>query len=243
MTLFRERQGRLGSLQPAARASTTVTVWRIDLADPRWDLTAATSVLSEGERARAARGVPDVRRRRTRLRASLRHVLGSTLGLPAGAVPLAVDDGRPYLVGSAAHPDLRFSCSAAEDLGLIAVAEGVGLGIDVERHDDAEALQAFDEGWLTAAEVRALNLLPAADRLTAVTRCWTQKEAVLKGEGVGLRRAPGSISTPVSAEGRSEGWALLPVPVPAGFVASVAVRTAGSPPAVHSTEFVPGAAR
>jgi 4'-phosphopantetheinyl transferase len=243
MTLVRERQGSRGRSQESARRGMPVTVWQIDLADPAWNLSAAASVLSEAERARAALGVPDVRRRRTLLRAALRHVLGHELGLPAGAVPIAVDDGRPYLIGSGAHPDLEFSCSASGDVGLIALADGARLGIDVERHCDEQALLASDEGWLTGAERRALTELPATDRLAAITRCWTQKEAVLKAYGVGLRRAPATIDTPLSPHGRSEGWLLTPVPVPTGYVASLAVRTSHSLPAVPVIELRPGASR
>jgi 4'-phosphopantetheinyl transferase len=245
MTLVHERRGspRREPLRFPAPAGTSVTVWRVDLSDPRWDLAVASSVLNGDERARAARGVPSVRRRRILLRAALRRVLGDVLGVRPGAVPLTVDGGRPYLIGPPAHPAIEFSCSASEDVGLIALADGAPLGVDVQRHRDEDALQAVDEGWLTAAERHALAGLPNADRLWAITRCWTQKEAVLKGSGVGLRREPATIDTPVSAEGRSEGWSLTAVPVPAGFVASVAVQTAGSLPVVHVTPLIPGAAR
>ncbi|WP_209305554.1 4'-phosphopantetheinyl transferase superfamily protein, partial [Blastococcus sp. CT_GayMR20] len=195
------------------------------------------------ERARAARALPAVGRRRTLLRAALRHVLGGALGVPARDVPIAVDDGRPYLVGPAGHPDLRFSCSASEGIGLIALADSALLGIDVERHRDEHALEAFADGWLTATEVRTVAGLPTADRLRAVTRCWTQKEAVLKACGVGLRRDPGTVETPVSVTGRSGEWTLAPVAVPEGFVASLAVRTTSPLPAVPVIELHPGALR
>ena len=76
-----------------------------------------------------------------------------------------------------------------------------------------------------------------AERLVAVTRCWTQKEAVLKGIGVGLRRPPGSVDTPVRASGRVGDWSLVPVAVPRGCVATLALR-APHPPADVPTELL-----
>ncbi|WP_308123275.1 4'-phosphopantetheinyl transferase family protein [Modestobacter marinus] len=204
-------------------------VWRVDLADPAWDVERESRLLAPAERARADLGVPAVRTRRVLVRSALRRVLGGVLDLPAGRVPLESVDGRPVVAGAA---DLHVSCSASGDVGLVAVSAGVPVGVDVQRHDPGEACRAFAEDWLSTEERTALAALPAGERLVAVTRCWTQKEAVLKGIGVGLRRPPGSVDTPVRASGRVGDWVLAPVAVPRGCVASVAVRTARSPAGV-----------
>jgi 4'-phosphopantetheinyl transferase len=199
-------------------------VWRLDLADTAWDVAAEAEILSRAERDRAARGVPDVQRRRILLRAALRRLLGGLLELPAHRVPITVVDGRPRLAAEAGSPRLDVSCSASANVGLIALAWGVPVGVDVQRHDEEEALRSFGEGWLTTAEQTALRRLPRQDRLAAVTRCWTQKEAVLKGLGVGLRRSPATVGTPVADAGRCGDWSLSAVGVPPGYVASLAVR-------------------
>jgi 4'-phosphopantetheinyl transferase len=57
----------------------------------------------------------------------------------------------------------------------------------------------------------------------AMTRAWTQKEAVLKARGSGL----GDLADVATAIGRPDGvvsgWTLQDVPVPAGWVASLAL--------------------
>ena len=218
-------------------------VWCLDLADPDWDLAAAAALLDGAETARALRGAPGVRRRRVLLRAGLRLVLGRLIDVPPGRVPIAADDGRPHLAGAAARRGIQVSCSASEGIGLLAVAWGTPVGIDVQRHRDAEARAALDEDWLAPTELRALGGLPPADRWPAVTRCWTQKEAVLKGSGVGLRRWPATVLTPVAGRGRSGDWWLAPVPVPAGWVASLAVRSPVPVSEVAVTALTPGALR
>jgi phosphopantetheinyl transferase len=200
-----------------------VAVWRIDLSDERYLESVARTHLVERERRRAETATASVGRRRILLRAGLRSSLAALLDVAPADVPLADIDGRPVVVGT--H-DLHLSCSASGRVGLITVVRGRAVGIDVERHDAGDAQQeALAEGWLSAVEQRLLERLPRRDRPLAVTRCWTQKEAVLKGMGVGLRRSPRTVVTPVSPTGRIEGWAVRPVPVAPGHAASVAVRT------------------
>jgi 4'-phosphopantetheinyl transferase len=190
----------------------------LDLTDPGWDLAGAAADLTEAERARADRGVPSVRRRRLLVRSGLRRVLGRLLDVTPRDVPLQTVDGRPTLPGSG----LGLSCSASGDVALVAVAAGATIGVDVQHHRDEEAADAAAEGWLAPAEQARLAVLPGPDRLHAVTRCWTQKEAVLKAAGTGLRRSPAGVVTPVADTGRVGQWWLVPVAVPGGYVASLA---------------------
>jgi 4'-phosphopantetheinyl transferase len=212
-----------------ARAGTSraerPTLWirRIDLGDVRDVDSVAASHLTVAENRRSDQGVPAVRSRRVLLRAGLRQFLGELLGVPPARVPVLEDGGRPYLPGALGQ--LRISCSAGGRIGLVAVAPGRPVGVDVEVLDVDGARAAFSEGWLCPAEERLLRQLAPSRRPEAVTRCWTQKEAVLKGLGLGLHRHPRTVRTPVSASGRTEGWRIVPVPVDTGHVASAAVGT------------------
>jgi 4'-phosphopantetheinyl transferase len=198
-------------------AGTRITL--VDLTDDA-ALPSAEAWLTPDERARARRGTPAVHRRRVLLRSALRAALGAELGLAPDRVPLAVTPlGRPVV---AAPGDLDVSCSASDGLGVVAVGRG-RIGIDVETVAPWSA-GVLDEGWLDAGEQRALTRLPDGDRALAATRCWTQKEAVLKARGTGLR---GDLAATVTVVGRTDGavagWHVHDVPVPHGWVASLAV--------------------
>jgi 4'-phosphopantetheinyl transferase len=191
----------------------------VDLTDDA-ALPEAETWLTPDELARARRGTPAVHRRRVLLRAALRVALGNELGLPPDLVPLATTPlGRPVV---ATPGDLDASCSASGALGIVAVGRR-RIGIDVEAVAPWSAA-VLDEGWLAAEERRALLRLPEAARAVAVTRCWTQKEAVLKAVGSGLR---GDLAATVTEVGRTDGevagWQVHDVPVPHGWVASLAV--------------------
>jgi 4'-phosphopantetheinyl transferase len=216
-----------------------ITLRVLDLTDPGWDLAVAAAELTESERARADRGVPSVRRRRLLVRSGLRRVLGRLLEVAPRDVPLQTVGGRPTLPGSG----LGLSCSASEGVALVAVAAGGTVGVDVQRHRDGEAADAAAESWLAPAERARLAVLPGPDRHRAVTRCWTQKEAVLKAEGTGLRRPPADVVTPVADTGRVGPWWLAPVAVPGEYVASLACDVPLGPAPLDVVRLTPGGPR
>jgi phosphopantetheinyl transferase len=199
-----------------------VLVRVLDLALDETELARAAATLTPAELRRAGRGKPQVHRRRVALRAALRAVLAAELGIPPHAVPLATTPhGRPYPAGV---PWLDVSCSDDGDLGVVAVGRGCRLGVDLERIE-AWSSDVLDEGWLSAGEQRALLALPPAARAEAVTRSWTQKEAVLKARGTGLGEHPATVVTQIgSRTAVVDGWEVTDVPVPDGWVASLAVR-------------------
>jgi 4'-phosphopantetheinyl transferase len=207
---------------PAPLPGVPVRLWRVDLAERGPVDRLALDFLPAGEQWRAHRGTEQVRRRRVLLRIALRQVLGQLLSVAPADVPLAEVAGRPTV--TAGDSDLSVSCSAAGQIGLVAVAEGMSVGVDLEPHANRRLADALDEGWLHPAEVDRLAALPRGRRALALTRCWTQKEAVLKGLGVGLARHPRTVRTPCADSGIVEGWTVAPVPVPDSHVAALAVR-------------------
>ena len=228
------------SARPDVTSAAAPVVLRVvDLADPRWDVAAEAGCLDDDERARAGRGTDAVRRRRVLVRACLRRVLGDLLGTGPADVPLRSDDGRPFLSGD----PLRFSCTASADLALVAVARRGLVGVDVQRHRPEEARDAAAEDWLSDVELARLRALGDEDRPTAVTRAWTQKEAVAKARGTGILRSPVDLVTPVADRGRVGGLFLAPVPVPSGYVASLATSVPPDPDAINPVALTPGGTR
>lgn len=94
--------------------------------------------------------------------------------------------GKPELTGLAASSRLRFNFSNTDGLGLLALAVGRELGVDVEPlrpiADGVEIASRF----FSAGEVRVLRALDAGVRDEAFLRCWTRKEAYIKAVGGGL---------------------------------------------------------
>jgi 4'-phosphopantetheinyl transferase len=171
--------------------------------------------------------------RRSAVRAALRELLGETLGLAPADVPLAERPGRPALDASAGRPDLDMNCSTSGDVGLVAVVRGGRIGIDVQRILDEDVATAWAEGWLADTERDRIAALPRHEQAAALTRAWAQKEAVLKGRGVGLRADLAATVTLPGESGRLAEWFLGPVPVPPGYVACIAYRPLNRPARVH----------
>jgi 4'-phosphopantetheinyl transferase len=162
----------------------TVEVWQAALAQPPELVGKLESMLSDDERERASRlaSAP----RWIVARAALRIVLAGHLGLHPSDVEFgAGPHGKPELVGSA----LRFNLSHSGDLALIALAEDVEVGIDVER--TSRRSKAVERA-LTDGERATLS---ETDRHTGLLRIWCRKEALAKALGGGLGWAPETFDT------------------------------------------------
>ncbi|MBF6025999.1 4'-phosphopantetheinyl transferase family protein [Lysobacter niastensis] len=112
--------------------------------------------------------------------------LGEALGIAADALPLVRDErGRPRFVGGLAGWDCNWSHSG--DGLVVALGEGVQLGIDLERlRPRARALELAAR-FFTPPELDWLHAAPsAAVRDHAFLRLWCAKEAVLKAHGQGI---------------------------------------------------------
>lgn len=147
------------------------------------------ALLSTDERAQAATyRIGADRRRFTIVRAVLRLVLAEAgLGPPECLTIVAGRYGKPEL----AHPAaVRFNVAHSGDVGLIAVARGREVGVDVEVPRARPDLSGVARRFFTPAEAAALAAITdPAGELAAFHRCWVRKEACIKATGLGLRIA------------------------------------------------------
>ena len=209
-----------------------VWVWRCPptMCDARGDL------LSEGERARAARFVFE----RDRLRfvaahAGLRLVLGGLLGIEASAIALVKDgNGKPRLAGK---PPVFFNLSHSHGLAAVAVSAHFEVGLDIEmlRPTDLSGVVSF----FSEHERAALAALPPEAHTSHALIAWTRKEAFVKATGLGLTvpldrfdvsigpDRPARLLRIADTPGEAACWQLAHLVPADGYVGTVAARSLG----------------
>ncbi|MFN8474511.1 MAG: 4'-phosphopantetheinyl transferase superfamily protein [Anaerolineae bacterium] len=223
-----------------------VHVWRIVLETTRELEPELRDALSADERARANRLVFDGHRARfVATRGWLRSLLGRYLGIDARDVSFTYgSNGKPMLAPAMAWR-LEFSVSHAEDLALVALSLEQPVGVDAEPVRTIPELAELAELVFAPTERAAWEALPAAERNIAFFETWTRKEAVLKGLGDGLSRAPRELEVgwrhdadvwrdPVAPHTQ---WRLTSFCPLAGNAACVAVQTVGLTAAPNTTFF------
>ncbi|MET7903983.1 4'-phosphopantetheinyl transferase superfamily protein [Streptomyces sp. NPDC005355] len=197
-------------------------IWLLSVSEftAAMDPGAPGKILDAGERERVAKFVrAEDRERYTAAHMGLRQLLGGYLDLIPADVPFTREacpgcggpHGRPAVPGTPLH----FNMSHAGDLVLFAFA-GTPVGADVENLQPASVVAQVAQS-LHPRERAELDALPEADRPAAFARCWTRKEAYLKGIGTGLSQDPAIAYVGTGTE---------PVPVGPWTMADIAVREA-----------------
>jgi len=208
-----------------------VALWWAPLAASDDELARMSTWLAPQEHARAARfGRESLRRRYIIGRASLRWVLGRSLGASPAAVPIVRGArGRPQLEGQSA---LDFNISHTEGVALIGITRDRRIGVDVEHSARIVRADGLSRKFLTPAEQATLAPLGESERQTRFLRYWTCKEAMSKATGDGLsapfRHLEVELAETIElvhgpAPYDPSRWRLHAVEAPAGFVATVAL--------------------
>lgn len=225
----------------AAPGGMTIDLWTWPLSPGDGEIERLGALLSEDERARAARFVFDRHRERFIVaRGRLRQILGGLVARPPEDLRFAYGDhGKPTLGGIHGAP--HFNLSHSEDIAALAVSD-LELGVDIE------AVRPLKEDvagrFFSAAEIAALAQLRESERLDGFYRCWTRKEAVIKALGTGLSLPLKSFDVSIGAAGarllRLEGmrdaprdWALANLDPAPGYAGAIACNTGGIRPAIR----------
>jgi 4'-phosphopantetheinyl transferase len=196
----------------------------------------ALSLLCADERQRAGRlRFARDRERFVAARAWLRTILGAELAVTPGALRFRYErDGKPALdaAGSRVGDGVAFNLSHAGDVVLVAVGRDCRIGVDVERVLEDLDTTSLEPHCLADDEIAALASLPAPERRQAFFRCWTRKEAYLKGIGTGLAGPLDQVSIVARATGepfvvrdaeRGAPWQVRDLPAPPGYAAALAI--------------------
>ncbi|WP_040422635.1 4'-phosphopantetheinyl transferase family protein [Actinopolymorpha alba] len=198
----------------------TTEVWMLSISQSSGSAVESdvrTKILDAGERERAAGFLmPEDQERYTAAHLALRMLLGAYLDVEPATVRFTREactccggpHGRPTVVGTPLH----FSMSRSGDLLLFAFA-GSPIGADVETVQPLPVVAEVSQS-LHPAERAELDALPEDCRSVGFARCWTRKEAYLKGIGTGLFQDPAYTYVGTGEQMVSVGpWTLADIPV------------------------------
>jgi 4'-phosphopantetheinyl transferase len=154
----------------------------------------------------------------------VRTEVAALLGRPVAEIRVTHDaSGRPCLEAPA--EDLFVSISHSGGFAAVAATPLGPVGVDIERVRPLDAC-ALAERWMSAADAGWVRDRPAEARDAAALWLWTQKEAIGKARGRGLRgggtRQAVSFEEPFSPAPR-----LRPVPGDPGLLAGASTALPG----------------
>jgi 4'-phosphopantetheinyl transferase len=162
-----------------------IHIWRIPVAAED-SLPQRLEALSPSEQARARSfQVQDARASFVTCRWALRQLLGTALGLAPGSLRFDFGSaGKPELEDAPAK--LFFNVSHSGAHGLIALSSADRVGVDIEEIRAIPEMKELSRRFFTPAESEAIHCQSRSNQTRAFFACWTRKEALLKGLGVGI---------------------------------------------------------
>lgn len=207
-----------------------VHVWWSRLDRPPMDRAELSSTLQVEEilDAQRQRQIFD-RRRKTVSRGLLRLLVASYLGdAPESFDFLRTDLGKPYLKAPAT---LRFSVSHSAFGLLMAFADNLPIGVDIEALDTIDNEHALLRRCFSAAETERIVKLPKEDRSLAIKTAWTRKEAIQKALAAGVFRGMSQVEVNLGQPARrlnEDGWTLQHLNPEPHYIGALATRGAVS---------------
>jgi len=194
--------------------------------------------LTQDERERADRFLDAKLRNRFVVgRGFVRTTLSRYLGIPPDTIVLALEEqGKPYLADPALDSRLRFNLTHTGGEALLAVAGHCRVGVDLERVRGNLAYREIARRFFSLREQEELFALPPGDHLEAFFRCWTRKEAYIKGCGTGFTQPadgfavslrpddPPALLEHMTSPGEPLRWRLADLRVPDGYRAALALE-------------------
>lgn len=207
-----------------------VHVWRAGVAGLEL-LRELEDVLSQDERARARRfHFPHDAARYVTGRSIARQLIAAYLDVDPAAIAFVPGaHGKPLLPE---HHALHVNWSHAGDLVAVAIADAE-VGVDVERTERIEDLDAVAERVFSTRELEEYRALEGDARRVAFFNGWTRKEAFIKATGEGMSRplkefavtlAPGTVRLETLRDDDPARWSLHAFAPAAGYAGAVAVR-------------------
>jgi 4'-phosphopantetheinyl transferase len=181
--------GAFGAIADAPQpADGEIHVWNVDLRGYNRISSELFAFLSEEEQARVERfHFLHDRETYSICRGALRHILGMYLGVKPEEVKFSQDaNGKPQLGELFSTVALQFNVSHSKGLGLIAVARGMNVGVDIEWVRPIPGAEGIAQAHFSTKERDCLARLSDSQFTEGFISCWTRKEAYIKALGGGL---------------------------------------------------------
>jgi 4'-phosphopantetheinyl transferase len=127
---------------------------------------------------------------------------------------------------------------------VLAVADGVEVGVDIEKIDADKPVSTMARLAFSQREQADLSALPILQQIQAFYHCWVRKEACMKASGRGFSLPGSSFNVPVCLKKlplqtlincNQSFWHVQDIDVPGNYYAAVAVAAdsvSPSPPAI-----------
>lgn len=168
-----------------------IHIWKVDLKRTGISREIPPS-LSADERERAARLVdPTKRERFLSARLAMRDILsGYTHIFPEKIRFSYQKNGKPFIENNATIPSISFNITHSTDLMLVAVSEGIQIGIDIEKVQPLSARDRIIRQYFSILDDKYYQSLPDDEKRRAFFSLWTSKEAYAKTLGTGFAASP-----------------------------------------------------
>jgi len=166
-----------------------VQIWGVALDGSPHCLETCYRWLDKQERSRASRFIrEDDQRQHILAHGILRFVLSRYLDCDPGEICFSASQGgKPILRSqSLSSSPLLFNMSHSHARTLISVAKQMEVGVDVERVREGIDAKSLAARYFSRAESARFPGKQLNDETVEFFRYWVAKEAMLKGQGVGL---------------------------------------------------------
>lgn len=170
-------------------------------------------------------------------RGMLRDMLAGYLGEEPGSIMLSEGEfGKLHLSDHLEPDSISFNLSHAGNRLLLAVTTGCEIGVDMELVRLDLSFRTMAERYFSLREQEDLFNLPVSEQLAAFYRCWTRKEAYLKGAGTGFSQPsnrfdvsllpghPPALLAHRDSPGEVNKWCIRDIAMPRGYCAAVALE-------------------
>jgi len=200
-------------------AEQVAQIW-VQTVPPLEELLPYIGMLSPDEQQRTERMQLEADRRRFWAgHLLLRSLLSQYSGLPPEAICIEyTSTGKPYWRDPPLP--LQFNLSHSHERILIGLMLKRHIGVDLEWIRPVPRWQRIAQRYFSAVEQARLADCPDPERDAVFFQIWTQKEALLKGMGLGLAG--------YTALARDPDWVILPLDVARGYAAAVAIERVGT---------------